>query len=243
MALAHLPHPALPTYASPPALLKARGLRGYLERVRRGVEAAFGPEDWPRVTLYVLAEPDWRERLPLPYGYPAARVRGEPAVYAPRDVPERLRFRLLGALTEAGVPPPGPVEELVDLASGHEYAHALAAGRGLLAGARWADELLANGLWTAALAEADPEALERATAWAGALAALPLAHPRPVGWSEALALTGRALAVCLEEPEPCRRVLARALRQRPRPAELRAMLGPWRRYTRPEGSRETPSNG
>jgi len=241
MALAHLPHPDLPTFASTGALLKARAIATYLRRVRTGLIQAFGATDWPRVTLYVLTEPDWRKRLPFPYGYPAARVRGELAVYAPRDVPERLRFRVLGALAEAGVPPPGPVEELVDLASGHEYAHTLAVGRGLLAAARWADELLANGLWTAGLAETDQEALARVAAWARALAALPLHHSRPVRFGETLALAGRALLACLEKAQPCHQVLARALSERPSPATLRAMLEPWRRYTRPESSPATRS--
>lgn len=241
MALTHLPHPDLPTFASAGALLKARGIAAYLRRVRTGLTRAFGETGWPRVTLYVLTEPDWHQRLPFPYGYPAARVRGELAVYAPRDVPERLRFRVLGALAEAGVAPPGPVEELVDLASGHEYAHALAVGRGLRAAARWADELLANGLWTTGLAEADPVALARVTAWARALAALPLAHPRPVRFSENLALAGRALLACLEAAPPCRQALARALSERLSPAALRAILEPWRRYTRPESSPATRS--
>ena len=177
MALVHLPHPVLPAYASPDAALKARAIRDYLLALREEIARVFG-EGWPRVTLYLLNEADWKARLRLPYGYPAARVRGELAVYAPKDLPEGLRFRLLSAFTEAGVPPPGPLLELVDLASGHEYAHALAVGRGLVAGARWADELIANGLWTTG-ARALPEVGERLFRWAEALARLPPPTPAP----------------------------------------------------------------
>jgi len=242
MALAYLPHPELPVYASRDALLKARALRDHLLRLRQGLARAFGG-DWPRVTLYLLNEADWRARLTLPYGYPAARVRGELAVFAPKDLPERLRFRILGAFTGAGVRPPGPLIELVDLASGHEYAHALAVGRGLRAGARWADELIANGLWTLGLLEADPEAHARLRRWAEALARLPLPHPQPTRLAEELALAGRSLLACLEEAPRCQETLARLLAERPPPAAVWAMLEPWQKWLRPEDSRATPSSG
>ncbi len=240
MALAFLPHPELPAYASRDALLKAKHLRDYLLRLRQGIQHAFGGE-WPRVTLYLLNEADWRARLALPYGYPAARVRGELAVFAPKDLPERLRFRILGAFTGAGVRPPGPLLELVDLASGHEYAHALAAGRGLRAGARWADELIANGLWTLGLLEADPETHARLRRWAEALSLFPLPHPRPTRLAEELALAGRSLLACLEEAPRCRETLQRLLAKRPPPAAIRAMLEPWQRWLQPEDSQATPS--
>ena len=240
MPLVHLPHPELPAYASGDALLKARSLRDHLLRLRQGLARVFGG-DWPRVTLYLLNEADWRSRLTLPYGYPAARVRGELSVFAPKGLPERLHFRILEAFTDAGVSPPGPLTELVDLASGHEYAHALAVGRGLRAGARWADELIANGLWTLGLSKADPETHSRLRRWAESLARLPLSHPRPTRLAEELALAGRSLLACLEGTPRCREALEGLLAESPPPGAVRAMLEPWQRWLRPEGSRETRS--
>ncbi len=236
MPLVHLPHPELPAYASADALLKAKAVRDHLLRLRAGLAAAFAGAVWPRVTLYLLSEPDWKARLRLPYGYPAARVRGELAVYAPRDVPERLRQGLLGVFAGAGVAPPGPVSELVDLAAGHEYAHAVAVGSGLFAARRIEDELIADGLWAIGLHAGDREAFDRLAAWAAALARLPLPAKGP-GLGGELALAGRLLAGCLGDLAACRRTLARALEEKPGPKALRAMLEPWRRSLPPEGSR------
>ena len=241
MALIHLPHPELATYASPSALLKARQIRDYLLRLRRGLERGI-ERGWPKATLFVLDEPEWRTQLRLPYGYPVARVRGERAVYVPRDLPERLEYRILEALTAARTSPPGPPHELIDLASGHEYAHVLAVGRGILAAARWADELIANGLWVLGLAQGDRAALERVARWAEVLARIPLTHPRPRNLTEELALTGRSLLACLRETDRCREVLTRILNAKLPPGRVRAMLEPWRKWLRPDGSPATPSN-
>ncbi len=212
--------------------------------MQRGLSQALSHRDWPRVTLYVLDEADWHARLKLPYGYPAARVRGTLAVYAPARVPDRLVMRFLEVLTGAKVQPPGPASEFFDLVTGHEYGHALAVGTGLRARVRELDEALANLLWALGLRRGQPEAFARLTLWAGVLARLPKPPAKPRTLGQQLAFQGRILMGAIEhlgahEPTWLKDLVA----DPPPPEQLKSILGSlnlsvWPRSSSPENSPE-----
>lgn len=214
--------------------------------MQRGLSQALAHRDWPRVTLYVLDEADWRARLKLPYGYPAARVRGALAVYAPARAPDRLVMRFLEVLTRAKIRPPGPASEFFDLVTGHEYGHALAVGAGLLARVRELDEALANLLWVLGLKRGQPEAFARLTLWASALARLPKPPAKPRAFGQQLAFQGRILIGAIEHLEGQAPTWLQDLVADPPPPErlksiLRSLnLGVWPRSSSPESSQETP---
>ncbi len=190
--LRYLPHPRMPAYASPGTELKARDLQAYLGRIGEGL-THLGLEP-PRVKLFLLNEADWRARLRLPYGFPAAK-KGE--VFAPATLPERLAFRVLEAFTEAGVGPPIPLTEAFDLIAGHEYGHAVALALGKREKSWRANERMAHCLWLAGLL-GDPR-LARIEAWARALSKLPAPEGRPRRLTEELGAQGRLIIGCLEE--------------------------------------------
>jgi len=183
-----------------------------------------------RVTLFVLDEGEWRRRSRKPFGL-AALERGD--VLVPLSLSERALFALLRAFTRAGVSPPGPVTEALDLVIGERYVEALLmrARPKLKSKER---QVLASGLWLFALKKNDPEGHRRLELWAKRLLSL---SPKGRGLADELALVFALARLCLPEAERCAEVAGYP------EGELRAMLEPWLRSLPPAGSPATPSRG
>ncbi|RDI96185.1 hypothetical protein DV704_04545 [Meiothermus sp. QL-1] len=168
------PHPYLPLQASEGAVRRGRAMQGYLLELHRVLES-YAPV--PRVHLLVLDEADWKTRTRHPFGFPFQRtsLRAGLYVFWPARYPERLVWRLREALLPVVRrlgPLPGPVEELLDLNLGHEYAHAVAVAWRWRTRVRWVDEFLANYLYLLALSRALPELYLTVQRWGCWLAAL-----------------------------------------------------------------------
>lgn len=148
---------------------RAAQLSAWLAKLQRQAADALAPAG--RVRLLVANSRDWHKICGYPYGLPFTRNEpGVATVVVAADYPERFLKRfddLLLAAGHAGVAPPGPLGEFLDLLVGHEWGHAIANVSGLRTYLRWLDELLATYLFVQALRVAGEERnLELLRRWA-----------------------------------------------------------------------------
>lgn len=178
MGLQLLPHPQLPTWISKGLVLRGKALQDYLLELR-GVLQGFA--EIPSVTLMVLSEADWKDRVRHPYGFPFQRTSLSEGLYlfAPARYPERFLWRLRETMLPAAKQNrlPGRIEDFLDLNLGHELAHAVQVAWGLRTRVRWVDEFLANYLYLLALQQAYPQLYPQALAWGERLATLTPSQP------------------------------------------------------------------
>lgn len=144
--------PGLSVSHSDGAKRRAGQLSAWLAGLQQTAMREFEPAG--SVRLVVANARDWRRLCAYPYGLPFTRNEvGTANVVVAADYPERLLHRfeasLLGA-GHAGVLPPGPLNEFLDLLVGHEWGHAFANVSGLRTYLRWLDELLATYLFVQA---------------------------------------------------------------------------------------------
>lgn len=151
--------PGLSVSHSEGARRRAGQLSAWLGKLHAPAAAALRPRG--EVRLLVANSRDWQRLCNYTYGLPFTRNQPEHAsVVVAADYPERFLKRFDAALLgagHAGIAPPGPLTEFLDLLVGHEWGHAIANVSGLRTYLRWLDELIATYVFVTALREAGEE--------------------------------------------------------------------------------------